>query len=61
MLQDLKSIPLYPYFVSKDTIALFLLNAAMVAVICFYPEMFGNPVNYIEADPTKTPKHITPE
>jgi len=33
----------------------------MLLVICYYPERLANPVNYIEATPTKTPKHIIPE
>ena len=61
LLNDTKNIPLHPYYVIKDCAALLVVMLFMTIIICYYPERFGNPVNYIQANPEKTPKHIIPE
>ena len=59
--KDYTTTLLHPYFISKDAWAFLIFNLAIIFIICFYPERLANPVNYIEANPSKTPKHIIPE
>ncbi|MGQ3028963.1 MAG: cytochrome b, partial [Ferrovibrionaceae bacterium] len=55
------TIPFHPYYTIKDLfgIAVFLL---VFSIFLFYsPNFFGEPDNYIEANPQVTPAHIVPE
>ncbi|MBN9530705.1 MAG: cytochrome b [Alphaproteobacteria bacterium] len=55
------TIPFHPYYTIKDLfgIAVFLL---VFSIFLFYsPNFFGEPDNYIEANPLVTPAHIVPE
>ncbi len=55
------TIPFHPYYTVKDLfgIAVFLL---VFSIFLFYsPNFFGEPDNYIEANPLVTPAHIVPE
>jgi len=54
-------INFYPYFYIKDLFALFVVLFFFIFVICYYPNMFGHPDNYIPANPMVTPAHIVPE
>jgi len=56
-----KYINFYHYFYIKDLFALFGVLFLFVFVICFHPNMFGHPDNYIIANPMVTPAHIVPE
>ncbi|HIP22179.1 MAG TPA: cytochrome b [Rhodobacteraceae bacterium] len=55
------TLPFWPYFVIKDLYALVVVLIVFAAVIGFMPNFFGEPDNYIMADPLKTPPHIVPE
>ncbi len=55
------TIPFHPYYTVKD---LWFLGAFLIvyAAIVFYaPNYMGDPLNYVPADPLKTPLHIVPE
>jgi ubiquinol-cytochrome c reductase cytochrome b/c1 subunit len=54
-------IPFYPYYFLKDIHALFIYLLVFMSLVHFYPNLLGHPVNYIPADPMKTPAHIVPE
>ena len=54
-------IPFYPYYFLKDIHALFIYLTVFMGLVHFYPNLLGHPVNYIPADPMKTPAHIVPE
>jgi len=54
-------IPFHPYHTIKDLFALAVFLMAFVAFICFAPNFFGEPDNYIPANPMVTPPHIVPE
>jgi ubiquinol-cytochrome c reductase cytochrome b/c1 subunit len=54
-------IPFYPYYFLKDIHALFIYLLVFMTLVHFYPNLLGHPVNYIPADPMKTPAHIVPE
>ena len=54
-------IPFHPYFTVKDAFGLTVFFIVFAAVIFFAPNVFGEPDNYIPANPLVTPEHIVPE
>jgi len=56
-----KIINFYPYFYNKDLFILFSTFFLFIIIICYYPNLFGHPDNYIIANPMVTPAHIVPE
>jgi quinol-cytochrome oxidoreductase complex cytochrome b subunit len=54
-------IPFHPYFTAKDCVGVGVFMTCFVYVICFQPNFFGEPDNYIPANPLVTPAHIVPE
>ncbi len=55
------TVPFHPYFTAKDSVGLVVFLLFFAAVVFFYPNIFGEPDNYIEANPLQTPAHIVPE
>ncbi|MEH0831409.1 cytochrome b [Anaplasma bovis] len=55
------TIPLYPYYIIKDTITFGLFFVFLYFFVFYAPNYLGHPDNYIEADPMITPEHIVPE
>ena len=55
------TLPFWPYFVIKDLVGLAVVLTIFFAVVTYMPNFFGEPDNYIEANPLKTPAHIVPE
>ncbi len=54
-------IPFQPYYTAKDMLG-FAVFALVFSIFIFYsPDFFGEPDNYIPANPLKTPPHIVPE
>ncbi|MGH6931434.1 MAG: cytochrome b [Dongiaceae bacterium] len=54
-------IPFNPYYTVKDYFGLGLFLIFYAAFVFFAPNFFGEPDNYIQADPLQTPPHIVPE
>lgn len=54
-------IPFHPYYTIKDLLGLGVFLIIYCSVIFFAPNLFGEPDNYIPADPLVTPPHIVPE
>lgn len=54
-------IPFHPYFTLKDLYGLGVFLMVFCFFIFFSPNFFGEPDNYIPADPLVTPPHIVPE
>ena len=54
-------IPFYPYFVTKDVFAFFCFIYVFGIFVFYYPNVLGDPINYIPADPMETPAHVVPE
>jgi quinol-cytochrome oxidoreductase complex cytochrome b subunit len=50
-----------PYYVWKDIAGFLFWFFWFIVIVCFFPNMFGHPDNYIPADPMVTPAHIVPE
>jgi quinol-cytochrome oxidoreductase complex cytochrome b subunit len=55
------SIPFHPYYTVKDLFGLGVFLIFYVAVVFFEPNFFGEPDNYIPANPLATPPEIVPE
>jgi ubiquinol-cytochrome c reductase cytochrome b subunit len=54
-------VPFYPYFIIKD-FTFFLFSMIFFTIcVCWYPNLFIHPDNYIRANPMVTPAHIVPE
>ncbi len=54
-------IPFHPYYTVKDLYGLGLFMIFFMFFVFFAPNFFGEPDNYIEANPLVTPPHIVPE
>ncbi|MFO1189398.1 MAG: cytochrome b N-terminal domain-containing protein [Alphaproteobacteria bacterium] len=55
------SIPFHPYYTVKDLFGLGVFFVFFALVVFFAPNFFGEPDNYIPANPLVTPPHIVPE
>src|SRR5579862_3980119 len=55
------SIPFHPYYTIKDLFGLAVFLVFYAALVCFAPNLFGEPDNYIPANPLSTPSEIVPE
>jgi len=55
------SIPFHPYYTAKDLFGLSVFLLIFAAVVFFAPNFFGEPDNYIPANPLATPAEIVPE
>jgi ubiquinol-cytochrome c reductase cytochrome b subunit len=55
------TIPFHPYYTVKDLFGLGVFAVIWAGFIYFAPNFFGEPDNYIPADPLVTPPHIVPE
>ena len=55
------SIPFHPYYTAKDSFGLGIFLILFAGVVFFAPNVFGEPDNYIPANPLVTPPHIVPE
>lgn len=55
------TIPFHPYYTIKDLFGLGIFMIVFLAFVFYAPNFFGEPDNYIPADPMVTPPHIVPE
>lgn len=54
-------IPFHPYYTIKDLFGLSVYLCVYAIFVFFMPNFFGEPDNYIQANPLVTPPHIVPE
>jgi ubiquinol-cytochrome c reductase cytochrome b subunit len=54
-------IPFHPYYTAKDAFGLGVFLLVFAGFVFFAPNFFGEPDNYIPANPLVTPAHIVPE
>jgi len=54
-------IPFHPYYTIKDILSLFIVVRVLLMVCFLFPDLFGDPINFIPANPIRTPLHIQPE
>lgn len=55
------TVPMAPYAVYKDAVALFAFLIVFAWFVFFLPDYMGHSDNFIPADPLVTPAHIVPE
>jgi len=55
------TIPFHPYFTIKDLFGMGVFMMIFMYFVFFAPNFFGEPDNYIKANPLVTPPHIVPE
>jgi len=55
------SIPFHPYYTVKDYFGIGVFLIIYCGFVFFAPDFFGEPDNYIPANPLSTPPHIVPE
>jgi len=55
------SIPFHPYYTVKDNFGIAVFMIFYLGFVFFAPNFFGEPDNYIPANPLQTPPHIVPE
>ncbi len=55
------TIPFHPYYTVKDMFGLGVFILVWGFFVFFAPNFFGEPDNYVPADPLVTPEHIVPE
>jgi quinol-cytochrome oxidoreductase complex cytochrome b subunit len=55
------TIPFHPYYTAKDSFGLGVFLIFYALIVFFAPNLFGEPDNYIPANPLATPPHIVPE
>nr|WNH21217.1 cytochrome b [Echidna unicolor] len=58
---DADKIPFHPYFSYKDLLGFIIMLTALTSLALFYPNVLGDPDNFIPANPMVTPAHIKPE
>ncbi|MGD9880332.1 MAG: cytochrome bc complex cytochrome b subunit [Reyranella sp.] len=55
------TVPFHPYYTMKDGFGVVVFMIVYAGVAFFAPDFFGEPDNYIPANPLVTPAHIVPE
>ena len=55
------SIPFHPYYTIKDLFGMGVFMLFFMFFVFYAPNFFGEPDNYIKANPLVTPPHIVPE
>ncbi len=55
------TVPFHPYYTAKDGFAVAIFLLVFATLLFFAPNLLGEPVNYVPANPLSTPAHIVPE
>nr|ACI41896.1 cytochrome b [Scotophilus kuhlii]ACI41902.1 cytochrome b [Scotophilus kuhlii] len=58
---NMDMVPFHPYHTIKDTLGLLIMITALLTLVLFFPDLLGDPDNYMPANPLNTPPHIKPE
>ena len=58
---DQDVIPFHPYYTIKDAFGFGVMMFFYMGFVFFAPDMFGETINYVKANPMQTPPHIVPE
>lgn len=58
---DSNKVPFHIYYRTKDILGFFIMLITLVVVVLFFPNILGDPENFIPANPLVTPVHIKPE
>jgi ubiquinol-cytochrome c reductase cytochrome b subunit len=55
------TLPFHPYYTAKDSFGLCVFLTFFAVCVFFAPDLFGDPINYVVANPISTPSEIVPE
>jgi ubiquinol-cytochrome c reductase cytochrome b/c1 subunit len=55
------TVPFHPYYTLKDSVGMCVFLLVFALLVFFAPNFFGEPDNYIQANPLQTPNAIVPE
>ena len=55
------TVPFHPYYTVKDTFYLCCFLIVYAWLVFFEPNLLGDPINYVPANPIQTPEDIVPE
>jgi ubiquinol-cytochrome c reductase cytochrome b subunit len=55
------TVPFHPYYTAKDSVGVWVFVIVWSLFVFFFPNMLGDPNNFIEANPLQTPADIVPE
>ena len=55
------TVPFHPYYTIKDLFGVGVFLMFYCFFVFFFPDFYGEPDNYIQANPLATPPHIVPE
>lgn len=55
------SLFFFPYFWGKDIVGFFLMFVFIISLVTFFPYLFCDAANFMEASFSETPEHIKPE
>nr|UGX04805.1 cytochrome b [Aethomys chrysophilus] len=58
---DADKIPFHPYYTIKDILGIMIMLLLLMILVLFFPDLLGDPDNYMPANPLNTPPHIKPE
>nr|YP_010403028.1 cytochrome b [Sirsoe methanicola]UQV94836.1 cytochrome b [Sirsoe methanicola] len=58
---DMNKVPFHIYYTTKDAMGFIALLLTLSLVVMFYPNLLGDPENFLPANPLVTPIHIMPE
>ena len=54
-------IPFHTYYTTKDIAGFLIILMTLSFIVLFYPNILGDPENFLPANPLVTPIHIKPE
>ena len=55
------TVPFHPYYTVKDGFAISVFLIMYAAFVFYMPNVLGDAINYVKANPLQTPLHIVPE
>jgi ubiquinol-cytochrome c reductase cytochrome b/c1 subunit len=55
------TVPFHPYYTAKDSVGVWVFVIVWSVFVFFFPNVLGDPNNFIEANPLQTPADIVPE
>lgn len=58
---DSNKVPFHIYYTTKDAIGFVVILTTLSFIVLFYPNLLGDPENFLPANPLVTPVHIKPE
>lgn len=58
---DSQKIPFHIYYTIKDSVGFILLLFTLILISLYFPNILGDPENFLPANPLVTPTHIKPE